>query len=312
MPKLAARIELLKNSEPAIIALRCPALKPQHWAKIDAVVGSPVPRGDKLTLTKLVRYGLDGHHKAITRIALEATQEAKLLESIERVAKAWANTDFVVRAYKDLKDVYVLGGVDDVMAVHEETQLLVRAVASSPFVGPIYTEVAAWDKKLVTFADALEEWLNCQRSWMYIEAILAAPDIQRQLPEELKLFVGVDKFWRKLMKRVEADPAALRQATTPGVLEGLRAQNASLAIIQKKVEEFLETKRQAFPRFCFLSNDELLEILAQSRNFQAVQPHMIKASTTSRRSISARQRRAPSTWAACSLPRASLCRSSSR
>lgn len=52
--------------------------------------------------------------------------------------------------------------------------------------------------------------------------------------------------------------------------------NAKLEEIQKALDMYLETKRQVFPRFYFLSNDDVLEILGQSQNPEAMQPHLKK------------------------------------
>lgn len=61
-----------------------------------------------------------------------------------------------------------------------------------------------------------------------------------------------------------------------GVYERLQQMNEKLEAIEKSLDMYLETKRQIFPRFYFISNDDLLEILGQGRNPEAVIPHLKK------------------------------------
>jgi len=118
--------------------------------------------------------------------------------------------------------------------------------------------------------------VTAQKSWVYLEPIFSARDIQSQLPVEAKAFMHVDKQLREIMRKTKDRPNALQAGTVPGMLDILHRANDTLENIQKQLEDYLEIKRMGFPRFYFLSNDELLEILAQTKNPQAVQPHMGK------------------------------------
>ena len=78
------------------------------------------------------------------------------------------------------------------------------------------------------------------------------------------------------MRKTDLQPLAVDAVNRPGLLAQLAEANKTLAEVQRGLEQYLETKREAFPRFYFLSNDELLEILARSKEPRAVQPHLHK------------------------------------
>lgn len=133
-------------------------------------------------------------------------------------------------------------------------------------------------KKVYHAADSLDEWLAVQRGWMYLENIFSAEDIQKQLPGETTKFKQVDRFWKELFRKVKSKSyqIAMDAMNMPGLKEQLQWANETLDQVQKSLEAYLETKRQSFPRFYFLSNDELLSILSQTRNPRAVQEHLCK------------------------------------
>ena len=276
VPRLKSMVDEYRSMYTAIVDLRNPALKSRHWDKIQDTIGKTISKEEGFTLGKLIEMRIFDFKEEINSISGQAGSEAALEEMLTRIIKIWNDTEFVIVSYRDSKDVFILGSVEDVQTLLEDSLVTIATIKGSRFIGPIKTEVERWDKQVNLFSETLDAWLNCQRNWLYLESIFSAPDIQRQLPDEARMFSQVDRSWKDAMRKVARNPNAIKAGTAPGLLELLQQNNVLLDQIQKCLEDYLESKRLLFPRFYFLSNDELLEILSQTKNPQAVQPHLSK------------------------------------
>lgn len=276
VPRLKSLVDEYRAIFPTIVDLRNPALKARHWEKIQEAMGKTLLKDENFTLGKLIENRVFDFKDEISTISGQAGSEASLEEMLSKVVKNWNEAEFIVTPYRDNKDVFILGSVEDIQTLLEDSQVTVATIKGSRFIGPIKSEVERWEKMLSLFSETLEEWMNCQRNWLYLESIFSAPDIQRQLPDEARMFSQVDRTWKDVMRKVSRNPNALKAGTMPGLLEIMQQNNQLLEQIQKCLEDYLESKRLLFPRFYFLSNDELLEILSQTKNPQAVQPHLSK------------------------------------
>ena len=171
----------------------------------------------------------------------------------------WKPIDFDCMEYRDT-GTYILRALDDIQSLFDDHIVKTQAMRGSPFVKPFEARVKDWEEKLISMQEIIDEWLKCQAVWLYLEPIFSSEDIMRQMPQEAKRFQTVDRLWRKVMAATEARPNVLGATAQEGMLKSWQEANRLLELIQQGLNDYLETKRLAFARLFFLSNDELLQI----------------------------------------------------
>merc|ERR1719443_250545 len=188
----------------------------------------------------------------------------------------WKAMSFETLPHKET-GTYLLKGIDDVQTLMDDHIVKTQAIRGSPFCKPFEKECREWEQKLIYIQDSMDQILMCQRNWLYLEPIFTAEDIMRQMPSETQKFKQVDSRWRETLAAVYENPSVLDFSDIENLLANFQEANRLLDVIQKGLNDYLETKRLYFPRFFFLSNDELLSILSETKDPTRVQPHMNKA-----------------------------------
>lgn len=146
----------------------------------------------------------------------------------------------------------------------------------SPHAAPVQDRLTRHADFLAKSKRVLSQWLEVQKAWVHFQKVFSSADIHRQMPTEAAKFDLVDDHWRTVAALCQRENLAHKAFKDDRVTTRLEEAEAVLEDIRNGVAEYLRRKRQAFPRFFFLSNDEILEILSETDDPMRVLPHLSK------------------------------------
>ena len=269
-------IDQFRQTLPLIQDLKNPAIRPRHWESLKEEIQKQFdPFANSFTLSQVFSLGLHLHGEFIGDISANANKEMAIEQALEEIANTWATIEIEMAEFKTV--YWKVRSTEDMFAVLEDNQVSLSTMKASKFFLSFQQKIEHWEKTLSTVGEVVELLLQVQRQWMYLESIfMASEDIKKQLPSEATLFEQVNDDYKSVTDGIVGNPIAIKACKKEGVLEKLTEMDLKLEKIQKSLDQYLETKRQAFPRFYFLSNDDLLEILGQQKDPTQVQKHIKK------------------------------------
>ncbi|KNC54636.1 dynein heavy chain 2 [Thecamonas trahens ATCC 50062] len=269
------QMDAFKPHVPLIMALRNRGMRDRHWETLEDNLGMSVRPTDDASFAEVATLGLEAHLEAIEEVAGVASREYGIESELDSMLATWESTVFEIVEYGET-ETYILRGTEPIIQLLDDHIVMTQAMSFSAYREPFEDRIGKWEKKLELIQETIEEWLLCQKQWLYLQPIFSSDDINRQMVVEGKRFATMDRMWRKNLGSAAAAPGVLAVCKDAKLLDSFRECIKLLDLVQKGLTEYLETKRAIFPRFYFLSDDEMLEILSQTRDPTAVQKHLSK------------------------------------
>lgn len=261
---------------PVLADLKSEAVRDRHWNKIFKALKpgkrySPIA----MTLGEVWDLNLAASEVVIRDIITQAQGEMALEEFLKQVREIWSNYSLELVNYQN--KCRLIRGWDDLFAKCSENLNSLQAMRHSPYYKEFEEEASSWEDKLNRVHVLFDVWIDVQRQWVYLEGVFTGnADIKHLLPIESSRFQNINSEFFAVMKKVYKQPFVLDVLNISGVQKSLERLAELLNKIQKALGEYLERERVSFPRFYFVGDEDLLEIIGNSNDTLRIAKHFKK------------------------------------
>lgn len=267
-------IQSKKSMNSLLSELKSDAIRDRHWKQIFRHLRISLPFTE-LTLRTFWESRLSSNDNELKQIIRTAQGEMALDEFVRQVTDHWSNYQLDLVNYQNR--CRIIRGWDEMFAKLEEHLNSLSSMKQSPYYRVFAEQATNWEDKLTKIRTILDFWIDVQRRWVYLEGIFfGSADIKQQLPKEFTRFQSIDNEFTSTMKRVANKPLIVEVINIPNLYHSLERQQEMMGNVQRALGEYLERQRAAFPRFYFVGDEDLLEMIGNSKEPVQIQRHLSK------------------------------------
>ena len=262
---------------PVIIALKNKGLLPSHMKDINQIVGFEIDKPGIL-LKELLCNSVLTNQKQIIEVSVQVTQESQLKKELGKIDTKITSLSFPLKPFKEenSKDAtYILDDTTKLITDIDKLIQMINSVYGSRYLKDLKSVATNKRKDILLLQDTLNEWIKFQKNYVYLESIFSQPEMRKTLQVEGKEFEeNINKQYKSYIKKVVSNNSIamlFKSKLIDQMYNSFKKQNEILNNLNKKINKFLDSKRENFPRFYFIPNEELIFILANYDNPVSVQ-----------------------------------------
>ncbi|GFO25145.1 dynein beta chain, ciliary-like, partial [Plakobranchus ocellatus] len=208
--------------------------------------------------------------RTVSRVSNQSSHSKNKRSSISSLPASLMNLG------EDPGTLMLLTHTDPIFEELEHHQITLQAMQSNSAAGSFLDEVLKWQKRLQNIEAVLTCWLDVQDKWVEMEEVYTSSDVRQALSHDANRFATANKDFRLLMRATEKNPNVLQCCSRKNILKILEHMNQSLEVCRKSLLHHLERRRQIFPRFFFLSMEDVLHIVCTGYDLNMVNLYISK------------------------------------